>query len=844
MSTAAFALDRLRRLGDVVLRLRSTTGDSETLAALAQSLAYVIGSIYWEKRGDEAAGGLAEAGLTEGERAERRRFVDSVMADAARLTPSPDDVAFALRIAAADMYAVFDGSQLDFATDAARWNLLKPLWSRHGLSQWGERGFAGFIANVTVTACQAGDGSEAALLLSEIVDSLETAPINTAAMLPHTRNLLIETSAGIFYRFQMPERSSLSVDKLWQRLTLLPWVGTGGEDGAQRQRVQLAVAALRASLTSGSGDRPAMWRSLTQWCGQSSWSSADADKLEIGPLAYMILMETDHLALIRDSLGVLFVALQEPQQPADKHRLLRGIAAAVEEWLPAREPRGVAGALALAELLLKALDAESSNEPSALTGALVSLWLHLAWLGEVELVLSVIDKAWTAPATRRRPWLALAVLRATTALVGFPSVSSAHLELFADYARSAAFRGGIPYVGQAIVSLIDTLVDPSGAGLDPASFTYLPSRSHMDASAATTLDRKLAALLAARIAESGTAGDLASAKRDLDHLKIIAWRTPSTEAIGGFEAYMAMLDAVDPALSHLMADRDKIAQEVEQRAALGRTKVAIAADINDPLLFPYLTSPPIAETPPPRSELGSAAWPFQPLYSGSWHEVEDAAEAESLMSRLERAMSTRPFFQSIRQRPMRAIRTHQPRCYEAATVVEVLLGGRSDETEARSALFMLGKTVAFPIEGNARRVHLFNQAEKVLLERPEQAADYARFFCGVVQGEAGPFMLAESIGDLDQSWSPERPTNIADIVKQIGPVVPMPVSGVAGRPEITWQINATVRYDKGLFSAVFTVAPDGKIYMDSDDPLTSGVLDRVPMIRDGLRGWFHDRGST
>ncbi|MDQ6780104.1 MAG: hypothetical protein M3Z37_02985, partial [Candidatus Eremiobacteraeota bacterium] len=129
---------------------------------------------------------------------------------------------------------------------------------------------------------------------------------------------------------------------------------------------------------------------------------------------------------------------------------------------------------------------------------------------------------------------------------------------------------------------------------------------------------------------------------------------------------------------------------------------------------------------------------------------------------------------------------------------------------------------------------------RLLLDTAEAAADYLRFFTGAVQGEEGPFTIAESLAPLLERTIPGQDRPDPASLPAIEPVVMtlVPTTGTHMQAS-RWRARAIVHYGPALFRAQFEIESTGMVQMLDDEPVwdTRGRL-RQPRFRGAMRGYF------
>ncbi len=131
------------------------------------------------------------------------------------------------------------------------------------------------------------------------------------------------------------------------------------------------------------------------------------------------------------------------------------------------------------------------------------------------------------------------------------------------------------------------------------------------------------------------------------------------------------------------------------------------------------------------------------------------------------------------------------------------------------------------VDGGSDGIRELNRKSSLLLERPDQAASYLRFFCDYVAGGEGPFTIVDSGADLPWLSSASRDVIAATQEK----LVPFSIA----RTEQGWKAKANVLYGSVLFTSEFVIKDDGTIEIVSGDPLTGQLPVAKIYFHDGLR---------
>jgi hypothetical protein len=171
------------------------------------------------------------------------------------------------------------------------------------------------------------------------------------------------------------------------------------------------------------------------------------------------------------------------------------------------------------------------------------------------------------------------------------------------------------------------------------------------------------------------------------------------------------------------------------------------------------------------------------LLAGAGHALADDIKIRGHVARL-------PFYTRVQLMHLAIERAGQP----PATLLLLTDGAR-----------------AIPLTGSSAPIHAINAAEKLALDE-ETVASYLRFFCFVVRGDAGPFLIVEppvSPPPAAVPAMPETPPPVAAQARELE---------ARGRDEQgRFIFHAIVGYGGSLFRSVFAVAPDGSTEMLDDE---------------------------
>ena len=140
------------------------------------------------------------------------------------------------------------------------------------------------------------------------------------------------------------------------------------------------------------------------------------------------------------------------------------------------------------------------------------------------------------------------------------------------------------------------------------------------------------------------------------------------------------------------------------------------------------------------------------------------------------------------------------------------------------AYVLVGSDGVHWLNGDSTPIHIVNANESLSLSNGT-VADYLRYFLYFLRSDGSAFILIESPEEIESAsddavaaaeLGDEGGISIETARKHVRPleIRRQDRSG-------SWQVDATVAYQGGLFSASFSVKPDGEVEMIEDDPLGS-----------------------
>ncbi|RLJ17626.1 hypothetical protein DJ030_13750 [bacterium endosymbiont of Escarpia laminata] len=250
------------------------------------------------------------------------------------------------------------------------------------------------------------------------------------------------------------------------------------------------------------------------------------------------------------------------------------------------------------------------------------------------------------------------------------------------------------------------------------------------------------------------------------------------------------------------------------------------------------------ETIAARFTKDAQTWPTPPLYAADWADLDRAQALEAVIATLGAArcasdgrgldwflelMGDKDGFGPHTARALlqaRAVRLTQPSFYPGWQLVEICVPRSEDSLGTFSCLF--GELAVIPILGASPPIHELNARGALALENQRSAADYLRFFCNAVRGDAGPFRIIETEDQLPLA-QPLAPESKQELAQHIRPVTLQRDSGT------NWIGTALVQYAYGVFAADFEIQSTGMVEMKDDKPVMELEGIRQEKIHSGLR---------
>ncbi len=204
-------------------------------------------------------------------------------------------------------------------------------------------------------------------------------------------------------------------------------------------------------------------------------------------------------------------------------------------------------------------------------------------------------------------------------------------------------------------------------------------------------------------------------------------------------------------------------------------------------------------------------WPCRPLLRGAWSDVppDIAVAIEAEGARRANLPITMPF-------PIERMRSLPLAFYPGCFLVEGL--ARYSVHAAGVFRMIVGPDELRILDGTSPPIHEVN-ARALRLPNGAATDQYLRFFCGAIQGDAGPFGLVEDMGMLTINPA----LGAEDLARVRAAVRPLKRRRGAGGDVHA----AAIVHGTALFRSRLKVQPDGMVEMISDEPVVPNVLERA-----------------
>jgi hypothetical protein len=123
----------------------------------------------------------------------------------------------------------------------------------------------------------------------------------------------------------------------------------------------------------------------------------------------------------------------------------------------------------------------------------------------------------------------------------------------------------------------------------------------------------------------------------------------------------------------------------------------------------------------------------------------------------------------------------------------------------------------FLLDGSSAPIHDANEADPISVTEAK-ALEYLKFFCYFVHGDEGPFLIVEDLNHpaLDKSKLDDSTRKVIE-----GALRPAAFEGKTDEGNL--EASAMVLYGNALFSARFSISPNGMIEMIDDEPVAADL---------------------
>jgi len=123
----------------------------------------------------------------------------------------------------------------------------------------------------------------------------------------------------------------------------------------------------------------------------------------------------------------------------------------------------------------------------------------------------------------------------------------------------------------------------------------------------------------------------------------------------------------------------------------------------------------------------------------------------------------------------------------------------------------------FLLDGSSAPIHDANEADPITVTEAK-ALEYLKFFCYFVHGDEGPFLIVEDINHpaIDKA-------RLDDATRKVIEGALRPAAFEGKTDEGNLEASAMVLYGNALFSARFSISPNGMIEMIDDEPVAADL---------------------
>ncbi len=152
-----------------------------------------------------------------------------------------------------------------------------------------------------------------------------------------------------------------------------------------------------------------------------------------------------------------------------------------------------------------------------------------------------------------------------------------------------------------------------------------------------------------------------------------------------------------------------------------------------------------------------------------------------------------------------------------STIALVRVNDNAWPTNTGPFWFLAKQGRMFLLDGSSAPIHDANEADPINLTEPK-VLEYLRFFCYFVHGDEGPFLIVEDINHpaLDTA-------KLSDATRKVIEGALRPAAFETKTDEGNFEASAMVLYGNALFSARFSMSPNGMIEMIDDEPIAADL---------------------
>lgn len=144
---------------------------------------------------------------------------------------------------------------------------------------------------------------------------------------------------------------------------------------------------------------------------------------------------------------------------------------------------------------------------------------------------------------------------------------------------------------------------------------------------------------------------------------------------------------------------------------------------------------------------------------------------------------------------------------------------------AYHAYYLLSKNDVVHLNGSSSPIHDTNEKDKIQLT-DQSVLLYLEFFCTSVHGDAGRFLIVETVEEIEWKELPEK-SYLDELGSQIFP--PRIIETNHKEKSTIWVLEAFIVYDEAIFRAKFQIqSEDGTVVMVDESP----IVGNLPLIHD------------